>query len=132
MGFPLYTESLTVTRGIASALKFDPGKEITWIQTDSAINAGNSGGPLLNLRGEVIGIVTEKQIREDIEGVGLAIAANTIKLFLDRLEAGEMDSYFVGLRLVPKLAVSERNHLSAEAPRKLSQDTPSIHGQSSV
>ncbi|EEG76957.1 S1C family serine protease [Dethiobacter alkaliphilus] len=53
--------------------------EFTFIQTDAAINDGNSGGPLVNLNGEVIGINTAKIKIAGVEGMGFAIPANTVK-----------------------------------------------------
>ena len=67
----------------------DTGRNIEWIQTDSAVNPGNSGGPLFNLQGEVIGIVTAKFVGEDIEGIGFAVSANSILNTLERVLAGE-------------------------------------------
>ena len=55
------------------------------IQTDADVNPGNSGGPLLNLEGQVIGIVTGKAIDVQLEGIGWAISANTVKGYLERL-----------------------------------------------
>ena len=54
LGYPLEGETLTVTRGVLSARR--PG----WLQTDATANPGNSGGPALNERGQVIGVVTAK------------------------------------------------------------------------
>ena len=83
----------TVTSGIVSALN----REITApdespiegaIQTDAAINHGNSGGPLFNLAGKVIGI--NSQIQSDSggnDGVGFAIASNTVKSVVTQLIA---------------------------------------------
>jgi S1-C subfamily serine protease len=59
----------TVTKGIISALRNFEGQ--IYIQTDASINGGNSGGPLINKKGEVIGIVSRKG--HDAEGIGLAI-----------------------------------------------------------
>ena len=89
LGFPLRAEDITVTRGLISAVKWDKGRNVIWIQTDSAINPGNSGGPLMNLQGEVVGLVSAKLVDINVEGVGFAISSNTIKLYLDRLKAGE-------------------------------------------
>ena len=84
----------TVTTGIVSAL----GREMmapnnfaidNTIQTDAAINHGNSGGPLLNLRGEVIGV--NAQIRSESggnDGVGFAIPSDTVKDIAGRLVSG--------------------------------------------
>lgn len=92
LGFPLGTDELVVTRGLASSFKLDTGRNIRLIQTDSAINPGNSGGPMLNLQGQVIGVVTSKIVSTSVEGVGFAISVNTVKLYLDRLKAGEVIS----------------------------------------
>ncbi|MEK7281644.1 MAG: trypsin-like peptidase domain-containing protein, partial [Chloroflexota bacterium] len=89
LGYPLGSTSLTVTKGIASAFKSDTGRNIAWVQTDSAVNPGNSGGPLFNLQGQVIGMVSAKIISFGVENVGFAISVDTIKLYLDRLKAGE-------------------------------------------
>ena len=55
------------------------GHTQTKIQTDTAINGGNSGGPLLNLRGEVIGVVSAKSVGTGIEGLGFAIPSTQAK-----------------------------------------------------
>ena len=90
MGYPLGSSDLSVTRGLASAFKDDTGSNITRVQTDSSINPGNSGGPLLNLQGEVVGVVTSKLVGANIEGLGFAISANTVNLYLDRMKDGEV------------------------------------------
>ena len=86
LGFPLGLTGLTVTTGTTSGIKYDAGRNITFIQTDATINPGNSGGPLLNRGGEVIGVVTSLVF----EGFGLAISSNTVKIYLDRLVDGEV------------------------------------------
>lgn len=78
----------TVTAGILSA----KGRNImggiqSFLQTDAAINMGNSGGPLLNLRGEVIGINT--MIRADGQNIGFAVPANKVKRILPDLRSGK-------------------------------------------
>jgi S1-C subfamily serine protease len=57
------------------------------IQTDAALNPGNSGGPLLNSEGEVIGINTAVQ-SQSANGVGFAVPINTAKAVLSRLQQG--------------------------------------------
>ena len=67
----------SVTTGIVSAVNRSlanaGGAASTYIKTDSAINTGNSGGALLNLDGELIGINTAKLSDTDVEGMGYAI-----------------------------------------------------------
>ena len=70
----------TLTKGIIS----NKNREVfgqTYIQTDAAINHGNSGGPLLNDDGEVLGINSAKLV--DTEGIGLAIPVSTIKEYME-------------------------------------------------
>jgi len=57
-------------------VKYDSGRNITWVQTDSAVNPGNSGGPLLNLQGQVIGVVSAKMVGIAVEGMGFANILN--------------------------------------------------------
>jgi trypsin-like peptidase/PEGA domain-containing protein len=69
----------SVTKGIVSAVgHFDAAGPGTWIQTDAPINLGNSGGPPLNSRGEVIGINSQKLIKKNVTGVGFALSASDL------------------------------------------------------
>jgi serine protease Do len=90
MGYPLGNKSVSITSGLVSSIEFDEGRNTTWIQTDSAINPGNSGGPLIDTHGRVIGVITAKMFGIGVEGIGYAISANTVNLYLDNLleEAG--------------------------------------------
>jgi serine protease Do len=88
IGNPLGLEH-TVTQGIISAKGRQlngPGLE-SFLQTDAAINRGNSGGPLLNLRGEVIGINTA--IRPDGQNIGFAVPVDMITRVLKDLRSGK-------------------------------------------
>jgi len=72
----------TVTNGIISALdrEIDLGDAVmNLLQTNAAVNPGNSGGGLFNGKGELVGIVVAKSAGEDIEGIGFAIPINDIK-----------------------------------------------------
>ena len=106
-GFPLGVEDLTITTGLASSFSSDPSRNISWIQTDAAINPGNSGGPLLNLQGQVVGVVSAKFVGLEIEGVGFAISVNTVKTYLDELEAQEVLELVPGALPEPPLPPSE-------------------------
>ena len=72
----------TLTKGVISAKEREIGK-YKYVQTDAAINEGNSGGPLLNDEGNVIGVNTLKML--DSEGIGLAIPMTVVSDFLKSL-----------------------------------------------
>jgi serine protease Do len=76
IGTPLETSfGQTITKGIISGVRKIGG--IDFIQTDVSINAGNSGGPLINDQGEVIGITTMKAAGQGVEGMGFCIPSNS-------------------------------------------------------
>lgn len=93
-GAPLGLRS-TVTRGIVSALHRPvslpgddggPGTVIDAVQTDASINHGNSGGPLINMNAEVIGINTAgKSLSDSASGLGFAIPVNEVKMVAEAL-----------------------------------------------
>jgi S1-C subfamily serine protease len=97
IGNPFNLES-TITQGIVSATgrTYSTGANTrpirNMIQTDAAVNPGNSGGPLLNAQGEVIGINTllENPTGDNVNvGVAFAVAINTAKQSLSQLESGQ-------------------------------------------
>ncbi len=82
----------TLTNGIISAINRDvqvSGRVMTLIQTTAALNEGNSGGPLINLKGQVIGVNTIKMMSSysTIEGLGFAIPINSAKPIVEELTA---------------------------------------------
>lgn len=80
IGNPLGELGGTVTDGIVSALAREitiDGENMTLIQTNAAVNPGNSGGGMFNLYGELVGIVNAKSSGEDVEGLGFAIPIDT-------------------------------------------------------
>ena len=88
IGNPLGKLGGTVTSGIISALEREitiDNKKMNLIQTDAAVNPGNSGGGLFNDNGELVGIVTAKSSGVDIENLGFAIPVNDIKSVVDDL-----------------------------------------------
>lgn len=95
----------TVTQGIISGLNrsitvTDGQSQITMdglIQTDASINSGNSGGPLLNSAGQVIGINSAKA--QSAEGLGFAIPINIAKPIVDEIKSkGEFQRSYIGIR----------------------------------
>lgn len=89
IGNPLGSElKASVTVGYISALNrkiTSDGRTYTLIQTDAAINTGNSGGPLSNAQGLVIGINTAKISGYSVEGIGFAIPSNIVTSIVDQL-----------------------------------------------
>lgn len=70
------------------------------IQTDAAINKGNSGGPLLNLKGEVVGI--NVAVVEDSSNIGFALPINSVKDVISQVEkTGRITRPYVGIRYIP-------------------------------
>ena len=88
IGNPLGLDN-SVTAGIVSAVNREvtdsDGNKYLAIQTDAAINSGNSGGALVNSQGQVIGVNTLKLSGEDVEGVGFAIPINSTKEIYEQL-----------------------------------------------
>lgn len=105
VGNPLGTEfQRSVTKGIISGtnrtlkVEDDVSSVImeNLIQTDASINTGNSGGPLINYDGEVIGINTVKIT--SAEGIGFAVPINIVKPILEKLEEnGEFEEGYLGV-----------------------------------
>src|SRR5947199_153170 len=99
IGNPLNLDK-TVTTGVVSAKGRSIGISDTsfenFIQTDAAINFGNSGGPLLNMQGQVVGIATA--INWGAENIGFAVPVNTLKEVLPQLrEKGKVSRGYLGL-----------------------------------
>ena len=103
--------SWTVTRGILSGK--DRMVEVSLtnsnsndyvmkvLQTDAAINSGNSGGPLCNANGEVIGITSLKLVSNGVEGMGFAIPIETAVAKAKQIIAGELtDQPYLGISMV--------------------------------
>ncbi len=88
IGSPFGLEN-TVTAGIVSAKARDTGEEIRFIQTDVAVNPGNSGGPLINMRGEVVGINSQILSRSGgFIGISFSIPIDDAMKVADQLRSG--------------------------------------------
>jgi serine protease Do len=88
IGNPLGELANSMTVGHISALNRDiniDGVSHNKLQTDAAVNRGNSGGPLLNLYGEVIGVVSAKSVGMDVEGLGFAIPSSHAESVVSQL-----------------------------------------------
>jgi S1-C subfamily serine protease len=122
IGSPLGDLTNTVTVGVVSAkdrnLETSSGFQMEgMLQTDAAINSGNSGGPLVSLQGEVVGINT-LVVRGDglsgttAEGLGFAIPSNTVRTITEQLVAkGRVTRPYLGIRwewITPDMAAANR------------------------
>jgi serine protease Do len=114
-------EGITATEGIVSRLNVsvDIGEgNILYglIQTTAPVNPGNSGGPLVNMAGEVIGITSVKIVASAVEGIGYAISSNEAKPIIeDLIRYGHVTYPWLGVSVstvTPLLAASE--NLSVE------------------
>ena len=98
--------SHTVTKGIVSykgrkeVKPAGPGMYADFIQTDAPINRGNSGGPLVNMKGEAIGI--NESISAQGQNIGFAVPINMVKVILPQLkEKGSVERAWLGITLGP-------------------------------
>ncbi len=76
----------SATKGIVSSVGVNIGAHYLFTQSDVAINGGNSGGPLINMKGELVGINSAKYVGNDIEGMSFSIPVDTINYVLDAFE----------------------------------------------
>ena len=89
VGYPSgVTGSASVTDGRLSRMVQHPGY-LTFLQTNAAVNPGNSGGPVINECGEVVGMIISKLVSIDIEGIAYAIGITTIEATVDSLGGTE-------------------------------------------
>ena len=106
IGNPLGELTSTLTVGYVSAMERDvstDGTTINMLQTDAAINSGNSGGPLFNMNGEVVGITTAKysgttESGAVIEGIGFAIPIDDVyDILFDLKQYGHITGAYLGV-----------------------------------
>lgn len=124
IGNPLGELDGSVTSGIISALDREmtiDGQTMTLLQTDAAVNPGNSGGGLFNANGDLIGIVNAKSSGENVEGIGFAIPISTATDIIDELIAnGEVTSR-------PTLGVSLYNVEDEMTASQLGVDSTGVY-----
>ena len=112
IGNPLGELTFSLTGGIVSALsrnvQTEAGTSMSLIQTDCAINSGNSGGALFNTRGEVIGITNAKysssgmSSEAEIDNIGFAIPINSVKRIVTSIiENGYVLKPYIGISVSP-------------------------------
>ena len=109
VGAPLGKEYMgTITKGIVSGINRMVSVELgsgsylmEVVQTDASINSGNSGGPICNIKGEVVGITSSKLMGDGIEGMGFAIPINSVMDVIESIEEGkEIVRPYLGVQLV--------------------------------
>ncbi|MHA3903371.1 Do family serine endopeptidase [Castellaniella sp. WN] len=100
IGSPFGLDS-TVTAGIVSAINRDTGDYLPFIQTDVAVNPGNSGGPLINLQGQVVGINSQIVSRSGgFMGISLAIPIDEVMRVVEQLKAhGKVTRGRIGVQI---------------------------------
>jgi serine protease Do len=119
IGSPFGLEQ-TVTAGIISKKERDTATSQTFqrfLQTDAAINRGNSGGPLINMRGEVIGVNSQiATLNGDYNGIGFALPSNEAKFVCDQILAnGKVKRGYLGVTLDSVKAEFARVYSLADA-----------------
>lgn len=124
IGYALGEFKNTVSKGVISGLNrsIEAGDQTgqsseqlsNIIQTDAAINSGNSGGPLLNIAGQVIGI--NVAMAYNSENIGFAIPINDVKNIIDTVKnGGTIVHAYLGVRYIPVTkALKEKNQLSVD------------------
>lgn len=119
IGNPLGYDN-TVTDGIVSGLNrqlSDYTDEMTLIQTNAAINNGNSGGALANSKGEVIGINSAKLVASNAEGMGFALSIDEVKPLVEQLIGqGHVSRPYMGVTIDSQYQIDEETAERYEIP----------------
>ena len=133
------TVSVGVVSGLGRTITASGGSFVETledvIQTDAAINSGNSGGPLLNLKGEVIGINTA--MVQDAQNIGFAVPINQAKRGLEQVKTlGKIVYPFLGIRYVLiTQEIKEENDLPVNHGAwlvKVSEEEPAVEPDSAA
>ncbi len=119
IGNPLGYEN-TVTDGIVSGLNrqlTNYTDAMTLIQTNAAINSGNSGGALVNSKGEVIGINSAKLVASNAEGMGFALSINEVKPIVQEIiSKGHVSRPYLGVSINSQYQVDQSTAEKYEIP----------------
>lgn len=95
IGYPKGGKDLSITKGIISRIEYSryvhSNKKLLSIQIDAAINNGNSGGPALNDKNQIVGIAMQGMSKQESEGIGYITPPNMIKYFLKDIEDNNYD-----------------------------------------
>ena len=135
IGNPLGELTFSLTQGVVSALDrqvtTSSNTTMNLMQTDCAINSGNSGGALFNLYGEVIGITNAKyssgtNTEASIDNIGFAIPVNQIKNIVESLiEKGYISKPYIGIRVTDVSEETQRYGLpKGAAVYEITKDAP--------
>ena len=105
------TQTVGTVSGLSREINID-GVPMVMLQTDAAISPGNSGGPLLNSYGEVIGVVSAKTVDRGVEGIGFAIPANSARADVaDLCEHGYIQGRpYLGISMDPSYSAFARQY----------------------
>lgn len=88
----------SATRGIISGMNRSENRQYRFIQTDAAINSGNSGGPLVNMKGEVVGINSWVYAGIGVQGMSFSIPIDSVRYAIDQFEKfGKIRRPYLGL-----------------------------------
>ena len=121
----------TVTRGIVSSnARFIKHPYIKALQTDAAINKGNSGGPLMNMKGEIVGINALMMSRTNQSaGIGLAIRGDVVKASYETMSVhGKVDRPAVGIQVMPVGTKKQRDVILKKFPDLKPEWIPNTRG----
>ncbi len=136
IGNPLGEFQNSVTSGIVSAtgrsIQVEGGRLNNLIQTDAAINQGNSGGPLLDAAGNIIGINTA--IASSANGIGFAIPSNIARpITIEALAGKQLARPYIGVSYLPiDVAVTEQYNLPVSSGAYIHADAQNGGSQSAV
>ncbi len=135
IGNPLGELTFSLTKGVVSALNrevtFSSGLTMDLIQTDCAINSGNSGGALFNVYGEVVGITNAKygsssSSGASVDNIGFAIPMNTVKSLVESIiEKGYVEKPYIGISVMDVGEESQAYGLpQGAAVKEVTEDGP--------